>query len=180
MNDDDTSAASHQNDLDMEQASVYYAIAILVDFMVSCGEDHSEAERKIFQAVGLKVTGQDISSGRNQERKVNINDVFPSDYLKASDLKGKIVKVRIEAVEVKKIGDDRKLVIKFLGKDKGLALNKTNASIIASSYSPETEGWIDKEIELRPDKTQFQGQTVDCIRVQVPVEREEDDSKARF
>jgi hypothetical protein len=99
---------------------------------------------------------------------MNIGEVFPSNYLKAADLQGKLVKVKIQAVTVEDIGDDKKPVIRFTGKAKGLALNKTNAGIIASAYGQETDGWTGKEIELRPDKTQFQGQLVDCIRVQVP------------
>ena len=99
---------------------------------------------------------------------MNIGEVFPSNYLKASDLQGKLVKVKIQGCTVEDIGDDKKPVLRFSGKAKGLALNKTNAGIIASAYGQETDGWNGKEIELRPDKTQFQGQLVDCIRVQVP------------
>ena len=101
---------------------------------------------------------------------MKIDEVYPSNYLKASDLKGKLVKVKMKAVTVEEIGDDKKPVIRFEGRDKGLALNKTNAGIIASAYGQETDAWNGKEIELRPDKTQFQGQLVDCIRVQVPAQ----------
>ncbi len=66
------------------------------------------------------------------------------------------------------MGNESKPVLSFAGKQKGLALNKSNAQIIASRYSPETNGWIGKDIELRPDKTQFNGQLVDCIKVQLP------------
>lgn len=99
---------------------------------------------------------------------MNVNNVFPSNYLKAADLQGRTVKVKIERIEMEDMGNERKPVITFAGKQKGLALNKTNAQIIASAYSPETDGWIGKDIELRPDKTQFNGQLVDCIRVQIP------------
>lgn len=110
---------------------------------------------------------------------MNIGEVFPSNYLKAADLKGKVVKVKIKAVTVEDIGDDKKPVIRFEGRDRGLALNKTNAGIIASAYGQETDNWNGKEIELRPDKTQFQGQLVDCIRVQVPLQAA-DDSEIPF
>lgn len=99
---------------------------------------------------------------------MNVNDVFPSNYLKAADLQGRTIKVTIDSVQVEEIGKDRKPVLSFAGKKKGLVLNKSNAQIIASVYSPETNGWIGREIELRPDKTQFNGQMVDCIRVQIP------------
>lgn len=99
---------------------------------------------------------------------IDINNVFPSKYLKASDLQGRTVKVNIDTIAVEEIGKDRKPVLMFSGKQKGLVLNKSNAQIIASVYSPETNGWIGKDIELRPDKVAFNGQMVDCIRVQIP------------
>lgn len=97
---------------------------------------------------------------------MNINDVFPSDYLKANDLKGRKVKVTIQHVEVKKIGDDTKPVIYFDGKDKGLVLNKTNGMVIAAAYGPETEGWQGRSIFLYSAKVPFQGQMVDALRVE--------------
>lgn len=106
---------------------------------------------------------------------MNINEIYPSKYLKASDLQGRTVKVTIDRITVEDMGNERKPVLGFAGKQKGLALNKSNAQIIASAYSPETNGWIGREIELRPDKTQFNGQLVDCIRVQVPAPPAEQD-----
>ncbi len=103
---------------------------------------------------------------------MNINSAFPSDYLRADDLKGRQVKVTIEGVTVEKLGEDTKPVLHFVGKDKGLVLNKTNAMLIASAYGPETEGWVSKEIEVRPDKTSFGGRIVDCLRVSIPAVQE--------
>lgn len=105
---------------------------------------------------------------------MDINNVFPSKYLKAADLAGRTVKVKINTVGIEEIGKDHKPVLMFAGKQKGLVLNKSNAQIIASVYSPETNGWIGRDIELRPDKTQFNGQMVDCIRVQIPAPPEEE------
>lgn len=99
---------------------------------------------------------------------MNVNDVFPSNYLKASDLQGRTIKVKIDSVNVEEMGKDRKPVLRFVGKQKGLVLNKSNAQIIASVYSPETNGWIGRDIELRPGKVAFNGQMVDCIQVQMP------------
>lgn len=110
----------------------------------------------------------DALYGRKESGDVNINSAFPSDYLRADDLKGRTVKVTIDDVTMEKMGEDQKPVVHFVGKDKGLALNKTNALMIASSYGPDTDAWRGKEIEIRPDKTSFQGRIVDCIRVQMP------------
>ena len=101
-----------------------------------------------------------------EDRDMNINDVFPSNYLKASDLGGRKLKLTIEKVELEKVGSDQKPVLYFVGKEKGLVLNKTNAQVIASSHSPETDGWEGKEIAIYPAKVQFQNQMVDAIRVE--------------
>ena len=99
---------------------------------------------------------------------MNVNEAFPSKYLKASDLSGKKVRVMISKVDMEEVGDGNKPVAYFAGKQKGLVLNKTNAMIIASQYGPETNGWEGAEIDLYPGKTQFNGQMVDCLKVEVP------------
>lgn len=105
---------------------------------------------------------------------MNINDVFPSKYLKASDLQGKAVKVVIDRVVVEKMGEDNKPVVYFKGKEKGMALNKTNAQMIAAHYSPETAGWAGKEIKLYAGKVNFNGQMVDSLKVEVVPQVAED------
>ena len=101
--------------------------------------------------------------------RLNINDAFPSKFLKADDLRGKQVTCAIDNVLVEEVGDDNKPVVYFVGRDKGLACNKTNAMVIAGAYGPETEGWAGKEIVLRSEKVSFQGKIVDSIRVHIPL-----------
>ena len=98
---------------------------------------------------------------------MNVNDVFPSKYLRASDLQGKSIKVKIARIEREKMGEDTKPVLYFDGKQKGMALNKSNAMMIAAVYSPETDGWIGKEIKLYAGKVNFNGQMVDSLKVEV-------------
>lgn len=112
---------------------------------------------------------------------MNINELYPSDYLKASDLKGKAVKLKMREVDIKELGSDKKPVLYFDGKEKGLVLNKTNGMIIASAYGPETANWAGKEVKVYPGKTQFNGQMVDCIKVEViPTIAEGPDSDVGF
>ena len=104
---------------------------------------------------------------------MNINDVYKSanDHLKAGDLpKGKQVKVTIEGYEVVEFDDKPKIVLSFVGKDKTLVLNKTNATAIAGVHGDNTEAWKGKDICIYPTKTDFGGKLVDCIRVNVPME----------
>jgi len=98
----------------------------------------------------------------------NINEAFPSKYLKASDLNGAEPVVAIDRVEFEPVGRDRemKAVLYFKGKDKGLVLNKTNATkIIQLTGSGMTEDWAGFRIKLFGTETQYGGDTVDCIRI---------------
>lgn len=103
----------------------------------------------------------------------NINDAFPSNYIKASDLKGNEAIVTIERVEFEAVGREKEMkgVVYFKGKQKGMVLNKTNAKkIIEISGSAITEEWPGTQIKLYPTETEFGGETVDCIRIK-PVGR---------
>ena len=96
---------------------------------------------------------------------MNINDMYPSAFLKASDLQGRAIKVKIKDCSFQTMGDETKPVLSFHGKDKEMVLNKTNSMALASAFGPETESWKGKEIELFSMKVQFQGQLVDGLRV---------------
>ncbi len=97
---------------------------------------------------------------------MKISDAFPSNYLKASDLNGKAVRVTIDSVTMEKLGDDQKAILHFVGKDKGLVINKTNANrIIEAIGTDETDTWFGWSIVLYACKVDFQGKRVDAIRV---------------
>lgn len=99
---------------------------------------------------------------------MNINDAFPSQYLKAADLKGAMVKVQIQDVKMEEIGTDRKLILYFAGKQKGMVLNRTNARTIGDVYGDDTDDWIGKTVEVFSMKVDYQGRMVDGIRIRVP------------
>lgn len=101
---------------------------------------------------------------------MNINQVFPSKYLKESDLQDKEVPVKIDHIAMESINEneDPKPVLYFLGKQKGLVCNKTNAMTISVAYGDETDEWHGKDIILHPDTTMFGGKMVKCIRLRVP------------
>lgn len=106
---------------------------------------------------------------------MNIKDVYSSDnkWLKAADLGGRKHRLTIdsmETVEFKQNGSTtRKVGINFVGKQKGLMLNKTNASLISKQYGDESDNWIGQTITIYPTTTEYQGDQVDCIRVELPV-----------
>ncbi len=99
---------------------------------------------------------------------MNIDAAFPSKYLKAHDLLGKTVRLKIAGITVEKLGEDLRPIISFSGTDKTLVVNKTNANRISASYGRETDDWIGKDIEVYPDQVEFQGRMVEAIRVRVP------------
>lgn len=96
---------------------------------------------------------------------MNINDAFPSNYLKAGDLQGADVPVTISNAVMEKLGDDTKLVIYFQGKEKGMVLNKTNANTIGDMYGDDTDHWLGKQITLYAAWVDYQGRQVQGIRV---------------
>lgn len=98
----------------------------------------------------------------------NIDNVFPSNYLKASDLGESQPVVTIDRMEIEAIGRNKEMkpVLYFQGKQKGLVLNKTNAAKIAQlTGSKDTDDWIGCQIRLYATEVEFGGEAVEAIRV---------------
>ena len=90
---------------------------------------------------------------------MDMNTVFPSKFLRASDLQDRAVNVTIDRVEMGDIADDTvKPVVYFVGKEKGLVLNKTNTKTISNLYGGESDDWAGKSITIYPTETDFQGE----------------------
>jgi hypothetical protein len=103
----------------------------------------------------------------------NINDVYAGGgrYLKVADLQGREPIVRIDHVGVELVGRAReeKLVVYFVGKEKGLKLNVTLARQIATiANSPETEDWPGVVLQLYPATAEYGGARYDVVRVRAP------------
>ncbi len=102
---------------------------------------------------------------------MKISTAFPSNYIKASDLNGKPWDMKIRTVAMEDLGQgsdkESKPVLYFDGVQKGLVLNKTNATNIAKVYGDDTGNWTGKDIQVFPTTTEFKGETVDAIRVRV-------------
>lgn len=94
-----------------------------------------------------------------------------SEYLKAADLQGREAAVVISQVKFEKMDGKDRAVLFFLGKTKGLMLNKTNINNIMALYGEETNDWNGKEIVLFPSWVDYQGKSVEAIRVKGPQHR---------
>jgi hypothetical protein len=96
-------------------------------------------------------------------------DAFPSVWLKAADLKGKTVTVTIEDCRSEVV--DRKTgktqpVLTFEGKDKQLGLNVTNFKRVAElTGEDDSENWAGHQIALFPCMVDFQGKSIEAIRI---------------
>jgi hypothetical protein len=106
-----------------------------------------------------------------------IGDMFPeSKYLKAADLQGARLplNVRIAHVLQEEIGTDeggreRKPVVYFAGKTKGLVLNRVNASMLVEiAGTDDTDQWTDVVVGLDVQRAQYKGQLVPALRVVRP------------
>lgn len=103
----------------------------------------------------------------------NINDIFPSKYLKAHELKGASPTVTIERVGVEQVRNrvktDTKPVLYFRGKTKGLLLNKTMAqSVTEIAQSALTEAWPGVAITLYATTATFDKAVHEVIRIKAP------------
>lgn len=105
---------------------------------------------------------------------MNVNDIFPSRFVKAHDLGEKEVTVTIKSATMEDMGHgaekETKLCIWFERATKGFVLNKTNAMIIASMYGPETDNWKGKAITIYSARVKAFGAWHDAVRVkeQIP------------
>jgi hypothetical protein len=96
--------------------------------------------------------------------------VFGS-FLKTEDLQGKSVRVMVEGVSLETIkghegaADERKLVAKFAGKDKGLVLNKTRCEQLEAIFGTDDyDQWVGA-VTLSPGTTKYGGKTVGCVDI---------------
>jgi hypothetical protein len=105
------------------------------------------------------------------------DDVFPSKYLKAADLKGKPHIVTIESALYETLkgldgNENKKIVLYFKNTEKTLPLNATNFDGVCDATGcPDTEDWPGQRIELYPTRTTMGGKAVDCIRIRRPSSR---------
>lgn len=98
---------------------------------------------------------------------MNVYDVFPSNYLRAGDLKGRQYTLTIKSVVMESMGreEEDKCVVYFEGAGKGLVLNRTNAFILAEMYGAEMDAWVGRRITIHPVRITAFGKKQDAIRV---------------
>ena len=76
----------------------------------------------------------------------NINDFFPSNYLKAADLGDKERVLTIKSLEGEHFENGEKPVLSFNETEKRLILNRTNANAVAQLYGNNTQSGLKSEL----------------------------------
>jgi hypothetical protein len=96
---------------------------------------------------------------------MRMSEQFAGNYFKASDLPQPKV-LTIQAVTQEKMPEgDTKPVMRFVGEQQMLVLNKTNAFCCVEMFGDETAAWQGRQVELYATTTSFSGRMVPCIRV---------------
>jgi len=106
---------------------------------------------------------------------MKLDEMFPSKWLKASDLQGKDWTLTIDGQSMENLGEPdepAKSVLHFKNAKKGLVLNRTNAETIAAMHGYDSDAWVGKEITLFATTTLFKGRTTDCIRIRAKAQEQ--------
>lgn len=98
-----------------------------------------------------------------------IDDLFPSPYLKASDIAHEpivtISKIEREKMKNKEGKEEAKPVIYFREYEKGVILNRTNANVIESLYGKDIDEWVGCRVQLYSAIVEAFGERKPAIRI---------------
>ena len=106
---------------------------------------------------------------------MNINQAFPSKYLKSDDI-ARPIKVFIAGVSMEEIADgETKPVLHFRPNQNlpnhehpAMVLNLTNSDMIKATYGSDTDAWVGHEVGLWVDpNVRFGNKTVKGLRIKV-------------
>jgi hypothetical protein len=75
-----------------------------------------------------------------------------SKHLKAKDFLGKTLRAVIRDVQFVEFdsenGVDKKAILFFADKEKGLVLNPTNTETLGNAYGWDSDGWLGKQVQM--------------------------------
>jgi hypothetical protein len=97
-----------------------------------------------------------------------ISEKFAGSYFKVEDFTAIGTNLVIESVDEEMVGDDEKLVARFVDVEKSLPLNKTNAIDISQLYGDDTDDWTGHTVNVYRSSVMFKGKKTPCLCVREP------------
>jgi hypothetical protein len=101
---------------------------------------------------------------------MKVGDIFPSKYLRGSDLAGHAVTVTIDEIRLESFYDSeakettKKPVVYFTGKQKGLVMSKSLAYKIAEILgSEDMDSWRGKRVVIFTEQKSVYGEIKDVF-----------------
>lgn len=89
-------------------------------------------------------------------KPVDWDELYPGRFIKAADLKGKNVTLKIADVDLEELIGDKgkqiKGIISFEKTEKKLALNKTNGICLKAMFGKKVQEWIGRRVTLFPTR----------------------------
>lgn len=99
------------------------------------------------------------------KKVVDWDELYPGRFLKAPELKGKVVTLTVKDVWLEELhgndGPEMKGVVSFERTEKQLALNKTNGILIKAMFGRDVTKWAGRKISIHEED--WSGDP--CIRV---------------
>ena len=96
------------------------------------------------------------------------SDAFPSKYLKAADVKERPIIAVISHIAQEEVGKgadaEQKYVLHFEN-GKPMVLNRTNWDALEDAFG-DSDDWPARKVRIKCARTQFQGKSVDGIRLE--------------
>ena len=98
---------------------------------------------------------------------MNINDLYPSKYIKSDDIGHQRITLQVAAIKLEEVAENEaaKPVMYFHGKEKGMVVNKTNAMLCGHVWGPDTDVWLNQWLELFTEAKMFNGKVVQGLSV---------------
>jgi hypothetical protein len=114
----------------------------------------------------------DYSDDLDTPTEKDLDDLYGSKYLGATDLGDKkirtrIAKVRKETLQQQGKEPRAKFVIYFTSLDKAMVLNATNKNVLVEALGRDPTKWSNAEVGLYTELTQFAGKPVKGLRIKV-------------
>jgi hypothetical protein len=107
----------------------------------------------------------------NMESSMKVSEIKASQrrYLQTATVKERPIVATISNLEMETVGQGTEAKTKpvlYLENEKPMVLNASNLEALSEAFGDDTDIWPGHKIKVRCVKTQFQGKTVDGLRVE--------------